>query len=55
MFSIDTTMTDQGYAFDEVLVEPRWLQEHLLDPALRLVEVDVNPVAYDEGHIEGSN
>jgi thiosulfate/3-mercaptopyruvate sulfurtransferase len=54
MFSIDTTMTDQGYAFDEVLVEPRWLQEHLLDPALRLVEVDVNPVAYDEGHIEGA-
>ena len=38
----------------EVLVEPRWLEEHLHDPALRLVEVDVSPVAYDRGHIEGA-
>jgi len=53
MTSLDTTMQDQGYAMDEALVEPRWLQEHLHDSALRLVEVDVSPVAYDEGHIEG--
>jgi thiosulfate/3-mercaptopyruvate sulfurtransferase len=38
----------------EVLVEPRWLEEHLHDPELRLVEVDVSPAAYDEGHIEGA-
>jgi len=35
-------------------VEPGWLEEHLYDPALRLVEVDVSPVAYDRGHIEGA-
>jgi thiosulfate/3-mercaptopyruvate sulfurtransferase len=54
MVSVDTTMRDQGYAADEVLVTARWLQEHLHDPALRLVEVDVSPVAYDQGHIEGA-
>ena len=38
----------------DVLVEPRWLEEHLHDPALRVIEVDVSPAAYDEGHIEGA-
>jgi thiosulfate/3-mercaptopyruvate sulfurtransferase len=44
----------EGYARDDVLVEPEWLEEHLHDPDLRLVEVDVSPAAYDEGHIEGA-
>jgi thiosulfate/3-mercaptopyruvate sulfurtransferase len=44
----------QGHTTGEVLVEPGWLEEHLHDPSLRLVEVDVSPVAYDEGHIEGA-
>jgi thiosulfate/3-mercaptopyruvate sulfurtransferase len=43
-----------GYARDDVLVEPAWLQEHLHDPGLRLVEVDVSPARYDDGHIEGA-
>jgi len=38
----------------DVLVAPAWLEEHLHDPSLRLVEVDVSPVAYDKGHIEGA-
>ena len=37
----------------DVLVEPEWLEEHLHDPSLRLVEVDVSPVSFDKGHIEG--
>jgi thiosulfate/3-mercaptopyruvate sulfurtransferase len=44
----------QGYARSEVLVAPQWLDEHLHDPALRVVEVDVSPAAYDAGHIEGA-
>jgi thiosulfate/3-mercaptopyruvate sulfurtransferase len=44
----------EGYARGDVLVEPRWLAEHLHDPELRLVEVDVSPISYDEGHIEGA-
>jgi thiosulfate/3-mercaptopyruvate sulfurtransferase len=38
----------------EVLVTPQWLEEHLLEPALRVVEVDVSPAAYDAGHIDGA-
>jgi thiosulfate/3-mercaptopyruvate sulfurtransferase len=32
-------------------VEPDWIAEHLEDPAVRIVEVDVSAAAYDEGHI----
>jgi thiosulfate/3-mercaptopyruvate sulfurtransferase len=39
---------------DDVLVDPSWLEQHLHDPHVRLVEVDVSPTAYDEGHIEGA-
>ena len=38
----------------EVLVEPDWLQEHLEDPKLRIVEVDENPALYAEAHIPGA-
>jgi len=36
------------------LVETDWLAEHLNDPNLRLIEVDVSPTAYNAGHIEGA-
>jgi len=54
MTAVDTATQSQWQAVDDVLVEPQWLQEHLHDPGLRLVEVDVSPAAYDEGHIEGA-
>jgi thiosulfate/3-mercaptopyruvate sulfurtransferase len=41
------------YAKD-VLVEPQWLQEHLNDEQLRIVEVDENPALYAEAHIPGA-
>lgn len=44
----------EGSARGDVLVEPQWLEEHLQDPALRVVEVDVSPAAYNEGHIPGA-
>jgi thiosulfate/3-mercaptopyruvate sulfurtransferase len=37
-----------------VLASPRWLREHLDDPRVRVVEVDVGPAAYNEGHIDGA-
>jgi len=43
-----------GPARADVLVEPEWLEEHLHDPGLRVVEVDVSPIAYQQGHIEGA-
>jgi thiosulfate/3-mercaptopyruvate sulfurtransferase len=32
-------------------VDPGWIAEHLDDPAVRVVEVDVSAAAYDAGHI----
>jgi thiosulfate/3-mercaptopyruvate sulfurtransferase len=37
-----------------VLVDRQWLGAHLLDPRVRVVEVDVSPVAYDDWHIDGA-
>lgn len=36
------------------LVEPDWLESHLTDPAVRVIEVDVNRTAYDAGHLPGA-
>jgi thiosulfate/3-mercaptopyruvate sulfurtransferase len=41
-------------ASDGVLVDPEWLEAHLHDPAVRVVEVDVSRRAYDDGHIDGA-
>jgi thiosulfate/3-mercaptopyruvate sulfurtransferase len=43
-----------NYAHPETLVETQWLAEHLKDPKLRIVEIDMNSQAYDQGHIPGS-
>ena len=42
------------YAHPEVLVETVWVAEHLKDPKVRLVEVDVDTAAYGQGHIPGA-
>jgi len=41
------------YAKD-VLVEPEWLEQHLNDDSIRIVEVDENPALYAEAHIPGA-
>jgi thiosulfate/3-mercaptopyruvate sulfurtransferase len=43
-----------GYANPDVLVETEWVAQHLNDPNLRLVEVDVDTTAYDSGHVPGA-
>src|SRR5438445_13588554 len=43
-----------GYAHPEVLVDADWVQAHLTDPRVRLIEVDVDTTAYDQGHIPGA-
>jgi thiosulfate/3-mercaptopyruvate sulfurtransferase len=39
---------------DGVLAEPEWLEAHLDDPAVRVVEVDVSRLAHEQGHIDGA-
>ena len=41
------------YAKD-VLVETDWVQQHLDDDSIRIVEVDENPALYAEAHIPGA-
>jgi thiosulfate/3-mercaptopyruvate sulfurtransferase len=42
------------YKHPEVLVSTDWAAQHSNDPKIRLVEVDVDTSAYDEGHIAGA-
>jgi thiosulfate/3-mercaptopyruvate sulfurtransferase len=42
------------YAHPEVLVSTEWVAEHAKDPKVRLIEVDVDTSAYDQGHIAGA-
>jgi len=38
----------------DALVSAEWLEAHLRDPGVRVVEVDVSRLAYDEWHIDGA-
>jgi thiosulfate/3-mercaptopyruvate sulfurtransferase len=42
------------YANPDVLVDGAWLQEHLNDPAIRVVESNEDVLLYDTGHIPGA-
>jgi thiosulfate/3-mercaptopyruvate sulfurtransferase len=40
-----------NYAHPEMLVSTDWVVQHLTDPKVKLVEVDVDTKSYDEGHV----
>src|SRR5258706_4696496 len=42
------------YAHPETLVSTDWVAQHLADPKVRVVEVDVDTKSYDEGHVPNS-
>ncbi|MFY9530596.1 MAG: sulfurtransferase [Candidatus Acidiferrales bacterium] len=42
------------YAHPEVLVTTQWAADHLQDPKVRFIEVDVDTSAYDQGHLAGA-
>jgi thiosulfate/3-mercaptopyruvate sulfurtransferase len=42
------------YARPEMLVDTNWVAQHKDDPNVRVVEVDVDTKAYNEGHIPGA-
>src|SRR3954447_15224687 len=42
------------YANPDVLVSTDWLEQHRGDKGVRLVEVDVETSAYDQGHVPGA-
>ena len=43
-----------SYAHPEVLVNTDWVAKHATDSNVRVVEIDVDTKAYDEGHVPGA-
>ncbi len=43
-----------GYARTDVLVETDWIEQHLDDPNVRIIEVDEDTAAFEKGHIPGA-
>ncbi|MFI5273604.1 MAG: sulfurtransferase [Ktedonobacterales bacterium] len=52
MNSISSTAANQAHP--DVFAEPAWLEEHLYDRDVHVVEVDVSGTAYQRGHIPGA-
>ncbi|HYM51849.1 MAG TPA: sulfurtransferase [Candidatus Limnocylindrales bacterium] len=48
----EASQTD--YAHPEVLVSTGWVADHLGQPGIKVVEVDVDTTAYDQGHVKGA-
>lgn len=42
------------YANPELLVTADWVEQHLNDPNIKLVEVDVDTTSYEKGHIKNA-
>ncbi|MEZ4868250.1 MAG: sulfurtransferase [Caldilineaceae bacterium] len=51
---MNTNGANNGYAHPEMLVDTAWVANHANQPNVRLVEVDVDTSAYDQGHIPGA-
>lgn len=45
---------DSNYAHPEVLVSTEWVEDHLKDPDLRIIESNEDVLLYDMGHIPGA-
>jgi len=43
-----------NYAREDILVSTDWVETHKDDPNVRILEVDVDTSAYQEGHIDGA-
>lgn len=42
------------YVYPEIIVDTQWLSAHLEDPKVRIIEMDLSPELYEQGHIPGS-
>jgi thiosulfate/3-mercaptopyruvate sulfurtransferase len=46
---------EKGHAMADVLVTTDWVAQHANDAGVRVVEVDVDTAAYDQGHVPGAS
>jgi thiosulfate/3-mercaptopyruvate sulfurtransferase len=49
-----TDIAARGYAHPEVLVSTDWVEQHLHDPGVRLIESNEDTLLYASGHIPGA-
>jgi thiosulfate/3-mercaptopyruvate sulfurtransferase len=47
-------IAERGYANPEVLVSTEWVQDHLNDPTVRVLESNEDVLLYETGHIPGA-
>jgi thiosulfate/3-mercaptopyruvate sulfurtransferase len=47
-------MSTTDYVHPDVLVSTSWVADHLNDPNVKIVEVDVDTTSYDKGHIKNA-
>ena len=43
-----------GYTHPDVLVSTQWVEDHLDDPGVRIVESDEDVLLYEQGHVPGA-
>jgi thiosulfate/3-mercaptopyruvate sulfurtransferase len=51
---MSSAIDQRGYVHPEVLVSTDWVQQHLDDPSIRLVESNEDTLLYASGHIPGA-
>lgn len=51
---MDTPITSRGYVHPEVLVSTAWVDEHLNDKEVRLIESNEDTLLYASGHVPGA-
>ena len=49
-----TEIAKRGYANPEVLVSTQWVEDHLKDPKVRLLESNEDVLLYETGHVPGA-
>jgi len=49
-----SSIEERGYAHPEILVSTDWVQEHLTDPSVRLIESNEDTLLYSSGHVPGA-
>src|SRR5438046_2528830 len=49
-----TAIEQRGYAHPEMLVSTDWVEQHLKDPKVRLIESNEDTLLYSSGHIPGA-
>lgn len=49
-----TEIAARGYTHPEVLVSTDWVQQHLTDPAVRIIESNEDTLLYASGHVPGA-